>query len=205
VNSELAKRQEVLQRRVGRLEQRAQACRVRLARLLEEERTLHEQLQVYEPRSPQLFVQVRSLEAAGSTEEPAYFPIKAPACATDWQVRRCKARLDKNAGRRQRQMDTCEAYCRELRQMLRQQADLQAQARAMFELDHAKDQIMTLFKLGLANLGMWVRDTYFAKNYHHCGWQRLWPFFKLGGAITKTAKEVHLDVCAFNNRALVRD
>jgi len=205
VNSELAKRQEVLQRRVCRLEQRAQACRVRLARLREESHSLQEQLQVYEPRRQELFVQVRSLEAAERTEEPAYFPIKARQCAADWQVRRCKARLDKNAERRQRQMDTCEASCRELRQILRQHADLQAQARAMFELDHAKDQIMTHFKLGLANLGMWVRDTYFGKRYDRCGWQRLWPFFKLGGWITKTANEVQLDVCAFNNRALVRD
>ena len=205
VNSELVKRQEGLQRRRRRLEQRAQACRVRLARLLEEEHNLQEQLQVYEPRRQALGVQVRAFESTGGTEEPAYFPVKARACAADWQVRRCQAKLDKTAGRRQRQMDTCEAYCRDLRQILRQQADLQAQARAMFELDHAKDQIMTLFKLGLANLGMWVRDEYFGKSYDLCGWQRLWPFFKLGGRITQTANEVQLDVCAFNNRALVRD
>lgn len=205
VNSELVKRQEVLQRRGRRLEQRAQACRVRLARLLEEEHTLQEQLQVYEPRRQELGVQVLSWEAAGRTEEPAYFPVKARQYAADWQVRRCQARLEKNVRRRQRQIDTCEAYCRDLRQILRQQADSQAQARAMFELDHAKDQIMTLFKLGLANLGMWVREEYFGKSYDHCGWQRLWPFFKLGGWITKTANEVQLDVCAFNNRALVRD
>ncbi len=75
----------------------------------------------------------------------------------------------------------------------------------MYELDHAKDQIMTLLKLGLANLGMWVRDQYFGENYQHCGWQRLWPFFKLGGWVTTMANEVQLEVCAFNNRALVRD
>ena len=40
-------------------------------------------------------------------------------------------------------------------------------------------QIMTLLKVGLANLGMWVRDQYFGEDYHHCGWQRLLPFFKL--------------------------
>jgi hypothetical protein len=75
----------------------------------------------------------------------------------------------------------------------------------MYELDHAKDQIMTLLKVGLANLGMWVRDQYFGENYQQCGWQRLLPFFKLGGWVTTTADEVQLEVCAFNNRALVRD
>jgi len=89
--------------------------------------------------------------------------------------------------------------------VLRRQEDLEAQARQMYELDHAKDQIMTLLKVGLANLGMWVRDEYFGESYQHCGWQRLLPFFKLGGWVTTTANEVQLEVCAFNNRALVRD
>jgi len=66
-------------------------------------------------------------------------------------------------------------------------------------------QIMTVLKLGLANVGMWVRDQYFGERYQHCGWQRLLPFFQLGGWITTTTSEVRLELCAFNNRALVRD
>src|SRR5215470_1777685 len=107
--------------------------------------------------------------------------------------------------RRQHILTKCEGYCRELRHVLRQQEDLEAQARDMYELDHAKDQLMTLFKVGLANVGMWLRDQYFGESYHHCGWQRLLPFFKLAGWITTTASEVKLEFCAFNNRALVRD
>jgi hypothetical protein len=64
---------------------------------------------------------------------------------------------------------------------------------------------MTLLKVALANLGMWVRDHYFGENYQHCGGPRLLPFFKLGGRITATGEEVHLEVCAFNNRELMRD
>ena len=64
---------------------------------------------------------------------------------------------------------------------------------------------MTLFKVGLANLGMWVRDQYFGEGYQYCGWQRLLPFFQLGGWITATKSQVQLELCAFNNRALVRD
>src|SRR5207302_3166033 len=78
-------------------------------------------------------------------------------------------------------------------------------AREMYELDHAKDQLMTLLKVGLANLGMWVRDQYFGEDYQCCGGPRLLPFFKLGGWMTATASEVKLELCAFNNRALVRD
>jgi hypothetical protein len=153
----------------------------------------------------ELSVQVMPFEATGQTEERDYFPVKARQLATDWEVCQCKARLEKNATRSLDIMNKCAGYCRELRQVLRRQEDLEAQAREMYELDHSKDQIMTLLKVGLANLGMWVRDRYFGESYQHCGGPRLLPFFKLGGWITATTNEVQLDVCAFNNQALVRD
>lgn len=205
VNSELVKRQLVAEGRQHRLECLAQTSRARLAQREEQDRHLKEQAQAYEQRRDELVVQVMQLEAAGQTEEREYFPVKARHVATEWEVRQCKAQLEKNVVRRLRILNKCEGYCRELRQVLRRQEDLEAQAREMYELDHAKDQIMTLLKVGLANLGMWVRDQYFGESYQHCGWQRLLPFFKLGGWITTTTSEVQLEVCAFNNRALRRD
>jgi hypothetical protein len=120
-------------------------------------------------------------EATVQTEKRDYFPLKARQVATEWEVRQRKEKLEKHAMQSFRLLTKCENYCRELRQVLRQQEDLEAQAREMYELDHAKDQIITLFKVGLANLGMWVRDQYFGESYQHCGWQRLLPFLKLGG------------------------
>jgi hypothetical protein len=205
VNSELAKRQVVAQRRAQRLQQLAQACRARLGQLREQDEQLEADVLLYEQRRNDLVSQVTHFEEAGRTEERGYFPVKARQVAVDWEVRQNRTRLEKNMLRRSRLMDKCERYCRELRQVLRYQEDLQIQARDMYELDHSKDQLMTLFKLGLANLGMWVRGRYFGASYQHCGWQRLLPFFKLGGWVTTTAKEVKLEVCAFNNRALGRD
>jgi hypothetical protein len=205
VNSELAKRQVVLEGRVQRLQRLAQASRARLTDLRDQDRQLQEQAQAYEQYWMELSLQVLPLEATGQTEERDYFPVKARQLATDWEVRQRKVKLEKHAVQRLRLLNKCEGYCRELRQILRRQEDLEAQAREMYELDHAKDQIMTLLKVGLANLGMWVRDHYFGENYRHCGWQRLLPFFKLGGWVTTTASEVQLEFCAFNNRALVRD
>src|SRR6266699_3880851 len=150
-------------------------------------------------------LQVLPFEVTSQTEERDYFPLKARQLATGWEMRQRKAKLEKHAVRCLRILNKCEGYCQELRQALRRQEDLEVQAREMYELDHAKDQIMTLLKVGLANLGMWVRDHYFGENYRHCGWQRLWPFFQLGGWITTTTSEVQLDVRAFNNRALMRD
>jgi hypothetical protein len=205
VNSELVKRQQGAEGRVHRLAHLAQACRARLASLRQQDDQLEEQIQTYEERSEELSGQVAHFEEAGQTEERSYFPVKARQVAVDWEIRQRQIKLEKHAVRRQRELDKCEGYCRALRQVLRHQEDLEAQARAMYELDHAKDQIMTLFKVGLANLGMWVRDHYFGEPYQHCGWQRLLPFFKLGGWITATASEVQLEVCAFNNRTLLRD
>ena len=205
MNSELAKRQGALEGREQRLEHLAQISRTRLADLRDQDHQLEAQAHTYEQQWMELSIQVIPFEAAGRTEERDYFPIKARQLAADWQVRQRKAKLEKNTARRLRLLNKCEGYCCELRQVLRHQEDLQAQARDMYELDQAKDQIMTLFKVGLANVGMWVRDQYFGASYQHCGWQRLLPFFKLGGWLTTTASEVRLEFCAFNNRALVRD
>jgi hypothetical protein len=205
VNSELVKRQLVAQGRQQRLQRLAQTCRARLSDLREQDQELQEQVHAYEQRWSELSLQLMLFEATGQTEERDYFPLKARQAATEWEVRQRKARLEKHAVQSLRLLNKCESYCRELRQVLRRQEDLETQAREMYELDHSKDQIMTLLKVGLANLGMWVRDEYFGESYQHCGWHRLLPFFKLGGWITATTNEVQLELCAFNNRALVRD
>ena len=205
VNSELAKRQVVLAGRVRRLEHLAQASRARLADFRDQDQHLQEQTHAFEQQWMEFSLQVLPFEVTSQTEERDYFPLKARQLATGWEMRQRKAKLEKHAVRCLRILNKCEGYCQELRQALRRQEDLEVQAREMYELDHAKDQIMTLLKVGLANLGMWVRDHYFGENYRHCGWQRLWPFFQLGGWISTTTSEVQLDVCAFNNRALRRD
>jgi hypothetical protein len=51
----------------------------------------------------------------------------------------------------------------------------------MYELDNRKDQIMTVCKVALANLGMWVRDRYFPASYAHASWHRLHPFSNCQG------------------------
>ena len=48
----------------------------------------------------------------------------------------------------------------------------------MYELEHAKDQLMTVLKLALANVVMWTRDTYFPAAYAQATWHRLAPFFR---------------------------
>src|SRR5258706_3948647 len=75
----------------------------------------------------------------------------------------------------------------------------------MYELDNSKDQVMTIFKVALANLAMWTRDHYFPAFYAHATWRRLLPFFQLPGTITFDAGMLQVELCPFNDRALNRD
>jgi hypothetical protein len=60
----------------------------------------------------------------------------------------------------------------------------------MYELDNHKDQIITVFKLALANLAMWTRAQCFPASYAHATWARLVPFFQLPGTITSSRHTV---------------
>ena len=52
--------------------------------------------------------------------------------------------------------DACEHACRQQRFLLRELEDLEEKERVMYELEHAKDQLMTVLKLALANVVMWL-------------------------------------------------
>jgi hypothetical protein len=104
-----------------------------------------------------------------------------------------------------KEFEKCEKYCREQRELLRYLEDLAQQEREMYELDNHKDQIMTLFKVALANLGMWVREHYFPAQYAHATWHRLQPFFQLPGRIFWGKGRVEVELKPFNDRVLNRD
>ncbi len=98
-----------------------------------------------------------------------------------------------------------ECYCKEQREVLRALEDMKAQEKTMYELDHRKDQIMTVCKVALANLAMWVRDHYFPPSYAQATWKRLLPFFQLPSMITQDAQMVQVELHPFNDRVLNRD
>lgn len=75
----------------------------------------------------------------------------------------------------------------------------------MHELDNGKDQVMTVMKVALANLGMWARDQWFPADYAHVTWRRLEPFFRLPGQVAYGADTVQVDLRSFNDRQLNRD
>ena len=98
-----------------------------------------------------------------------------------------------------------ERYCQEQCDVLRALEDLDANERTMYELDHRKDQVMTVCKVALANLIMWTRDQYFPASYAHATWHRLAPFFRIAGTVVPDASTVHVELRPFNDRTLNRD
>jgi hypothetical protein len=99
----------------------------------------------------------------------------------------------------------CERYCREQRDLLRALEDLTAHERTMYELDNRKDQVMTVFKVALANVVMWTRDHYFPESFAQATWQRLSPFFHLPGRVVAGQNTVCVELHPFNDRQYNRD
>jgi hypothetical protein len=99
----------------------------------------------------------------------------------------------------------CERYCQEQRKLLRALEDLTANERTMYELDNSKDQVMTVFKVALANLVMWTRDQYFPASYQHATWKRLAPFFHLPGVVKQEQGAVEVLLRPFNDKQYNKD
>ena len=164
-----------------------------------------QQVVSWEQRQQDLLAQVTAMETIGQSGEPRFLPIKAQQLEAEWEVHHRRVLLEATSVAGKRELKHCEQSCRALRHVLRQQEELRACEREMQELNNTKDQIMTLLKVGLANVGMWVRDHYFGESYQSCGWERLMPFFQLSGWVTATQAEVRLDFSPFNHRAMGRD
>ena len=98
-----------------------------------------------------------------------------------------------------------ERYCQAQREVLRALEDLAAREQQMYELDNAKDQVMTVCKVALTNLVLWTRDHYFPPGYAHATWNRLEPFFKLAGRVTWEGEQVTVELRPFTDRQLNRD
>jgi hypothetical protein len=205
-NSEVAKSRVVLERKLAKAQRQAQAARERRewaearSRTLEKQlkreraeatRTLAERLQEWEQQGMWPFLLREKCEALRQETAAKLAPLQQRKRRAEDAI--CAA------------FATCERACQHERNLLRQLADLAANERTMFELDHAKDQVMTVLKLALANLVMWTRDRYFPATYAQATWHRLAPFFRLPGRIVWGRDTVRVELRSFNDRQLMCD
>ena len=114
-------------------------------------------------------------------------------------------RYERVRDREEREESKYTHYCLGQYDLLGTLAELEAKERPMYELKDGKDQCMTVLKLALVNLGMWVRECWFPPSYAHATWLRLLPFFRLPGCISWGTDGMQVELQAFNDRQLNRD
>ena len=206
INSEIARKQEALQRRLENVQRWADGARKRMykAGKLHNKRS-----QLTKERATELYRVLNDHQMELELQDVDRYLLRktireekavADAEIEEYQQREWKAYHTSN-----REFAKCEKYCREQRELLRALENLVQQGREMYELDNRKDQIMTVCKVALANLGMWARDRYFPEAYAHAGWHRLQIFFQLPGRIHWGTESVEVELKPFNDHALNRD
>ena len=205
-NSEVAKSRAVLERKLAKVRRQAQTAREQHERAFARSRTLEKRLKTARAEAARtLKERLQAWEQQGMwpflvREKREAFQQEAAAKLAPLQQRKRKAEDAIVAA-----FAACERACQQERDLLRQVEDLKASERAMFELDHVKDQTMTALKLALANLVMWTRDQYFPSNYSQATWHRLAPFFQLPGRIVWGKAAVEIELHPFHDRQLTRD
>jgi hypothetical protein len=205
-NSEVTKKREALQRRLENVQRWTDGARKRMCNA---SKLYRKRCQQTKERADALYRILNDhqmeLERQGVEHWLLRKTIKEEKAIADVEIEEYQQRQWKAYHTSNKEFAKCEKYCREQRELLRALEDLAQQEREMYELDNRKDQIMSVCKVALANLGMWVRDQYFPASYAHASWQRLQPFFQLPGRIFWGRDHVEVELKQFNDRALNRD
>jgi hypothetical protein len=206
VNSEVAKKREALQKRLDNVRRWADGARKRMHNASKLHR---KRCQQTKERADALYRELNHHQREMEQQEVEYWllkkTIKEEKAVADAEIEEYRQRQWKAYYTSNKEFAKCEKYCREQRELLRALEDLAQQEREMYELNNHKDQVMTICKVALANLGMWVRDHYFPASYAHASWHRLQPFFQLPGRIFWGRDRVEIELKPFNDRALNRD
>ena len=206
VNSEVAKRRDALEGRLRKLKRWAVGAGERCTRASRRHQRLWQQAKARARElSKVLEERQRELEEQGVPEHVFRSEMKAAKASADEEMAERNAAIWRAYDESNSEFRKQERYCKEQRELLRALEDLAAREQTMYELDTAKDQIMTVCKVALTNLVMWTRDRYFPPTYDRATWKRLEPFFKLPGQVVWEADCVRVSLRPFNDRQLNRD
>src|SRR5215469_307358 len=206
INSGVAKKREALEKRCANVQRFREAAREKAHRTSKLATKLGKQTKAHAEALYRLLnEQLQALEAQGVSEGTYWAERKKLKAEVDAELEPLWQRVSRVQEKSHQESTKHERYCREQRDLLRVLEDLTAKERIMYELDNRKDQLMTVCKLALANLAMWVCDRFFPSTYAHATWQRLLPFFRLPGQVLWSREVVSVELRPFNNRQLNRD
>lgn len=205
-NSEVTKKREALQKRLDNVKRWTDGARKRMHNASKLHR---KRCQQTKERADVLYRDLNDHQMEMEQQGVEYWllkkTIKEEKAVVDAEIEEYRQRQWNAYHTSNKEFAKCEKYCREQRELLRVLEDLDQQEREMYELDNRKDQVMTIFKVALANLWMWVRDHYFPASYAHASWHRFQAFFQLPGRIFWARDQVEVELKPFNDRALNRD
>jgi hypothetical protein len=206
LNSEVSKKRAALEKRLSDIKRWAPAARERSSRAsLRYTRLWKETKAKGEERYRALDEQLQKLQVQGVTPGQWKAERDRLQAAAASEMQKLWQRVSQVLDKSNKEHAKWERYCREQGDLLRALEDLAAQERTMYELDHRKDQIMTVCKLALTNLAIWARDQCFPASYAHATWGRLAPFFQLPGVVTSNQHTVSVQLRPFNDRHYNRD
>ncbi len=205
-NSEVAKQRATLEARRDRLQRWAASARTRYRRA---SRRAERRYAAHKERSELLYRELNqqqdTLVEQGVDHYRLRRIIRERKAEIDADLEALRAQYWQATRERDAEWHKLERYCQDQRTVLRQLANLTAREQQMYELNNDKDQVMTVCKVALANLGMWTRDQYFPADYRHATWHRLAPFFHLPGRVMWEHAVVRVELRPFNDRQLMRD
>jgi hypothetical protein len=205
-NSEVAKRRTALQKRLDN-------CRAWAAKAYRKQNwnakrgdKLWQVAKAYSDQQyRQLNLRLNSLDYQGMPQAQWRTLVKQETTRIDPEIQRRFQQAQRTLDRADQLWRHYERYCVLQRDLLRDLETLDAQQRTMYELDNAKDQIMSVLILALVNLLMWSRNRFFPADYAHATPTRLLPFFRLPGRVLSFHDRVVVTLRPFNDRALNRD
>jgi hypothetical protein len=201
VNSEVAKKRAAFEKRLRNVEQWAVKALERSRKAGRLYDRLWKQTKMYgDERYRELNDHQDALREQGMQYGERRAQIKQEQALIDSELEQRWQRVWRAYDKSSQESKKAERYAQEQCDLLRALEDLAATERMMYELDNCKDQIMTVFKLALANAVMWTRDQYFPESYAHATWGRLAPFFHLAGMVTSNQYAVSVELRPFNDR-----
>jgi hypothetical protein len=205
-NSEATKRRTCLEKRLANVKQWGISASKRSQRAGKRHDRLREQLKVH---ADQLYHELNhrqgELEIQAVADHLLRREIKERKAVIEAELEPMRAKMWQAYEQCNQEFRKQERYCKEQRDLLRALEDLKASERVMYELDDRKDQVMTVFKVALTNLVMWIRDQYFPASFAHATWGRLAPFFQLPWRIVQSHDMVEVELRPFNDRRYNQD
>ncbi len=154
VNSEVAKKRAALEKKLHNAQRWATGAKARS----HNQRRWQQTKEYGDQRYRQLNAHQDALREQGVGFEERRARIKEEKALIDADLEKRRQQVRQTYAKSSKESQKYDRYAQQQCDLLRALEELKASERTMYELDHRKDQVMTVCKLALANLVMWTRD-----------------------------------------------